>query len=82
MFKGCHFPSEVILETIRYYLAYKLTHGEIAEIQKERGVTVDHAPINQWVIRSTPILENKVRHQMKSISSSWQMDETDIKIKG
>lgn len=38
MFKGCHFPSEIILETIRYYLAYKLSYREIEEIQRERGV--------------------------------------------
>ena len=49
MFKGCHFPSEVILETIRYYLAYKLSYREIEEIQLERGVVVDHATINRWV---------------------------------
>ncbi|WP_234498040.1 hypothetical protein [Vibrio maritimus] len=47
MFKGCHFPSEVILETIRYYLAYKLSYREIEEIQKERGITIDHATINR-----------------------------------
>ena len=28
MFKGCHFPSEVILETIRYYHAYKLSYRD------------------------------------------------------
>ncbi|NOI26783.1 IS6 family transposase, partial [Vibrio mediterranei] len=33
MFKGCHFPSGVILETVRYYLAYKLSYREIEEIQ-------------------------------------------------
>ena len=32
-----HFPSEVILETIRYYLAYKLSYRDIEEIQLERG---------------------------------------------
>ena len=40
MFKGSHFPSEVILETIRYYHAYKLSYREIEEIQSERGVVV------------------------------------------
>ena len=82
MFKGCHFPSEIILETIRYYLAYKLSYREIEEIQRERGVTVDHATINRWVIKFTPILEHKVRRKKKSVSSSWRMDETYIKIKG
>ena len=55
MFKGCHFPSEVILETVRYYLAYKLSYREIEEIQLERGVIVDHATINSWVIKFTPV---------------------------
>ncbi len=47
MFKGCHFPSEVILETVRYYLAYRLSYRDIEDIQKERGVEVDHATINR-----------------------------------
>jgi putative transposase len=81
MFKGSHFPSEVILETIRYYLAYKLSYREIEEIQKERGVNVDHATINRWVIKFTPILEHRVRRRKKSVSGSWRMDETYVKVK-
>ena len=61
MFRGCHFPSEVILETIRYYLAYKLSYRDIEEIQSERGVVVDHATINRWVIKFAPILEHNLR---------------------
>lgn len=73
MFKGCHFPAEVILETTRYYLAYKLIYREIEEIQLERGVIVDHATINRWVIKFTPILEHYLRRK-KKISGSWRMD--------
>ena len=82
MFKGCHFPAEVILETVRYYLAYKLSYREIEEIQKERGVDVDHATINRWVIKFTPILEHNLRRRKKAVSSSWRLDETYIKVKG
>lgn len=64
MFKGCHFPSEIILETVRYYLAYKLSYSEIEEIQRERGVKVDHATINRWVIKYAPVfLEHKARRK-------------------
>ena len=82
MFKGCHFPSEVILETIRYYLAYKLSYREIEEIQSERGVNVDHATINRWVIKFAPVLEHKARSKKKPVSTSWRMDETYVKVKG
>ena len=82
MFKGCHFPSEVILETIRYYLAYKLSYREIEEMQLERGVVVDHATINRWVIKFAPLLEHRARRRKKPVSDSWRMDETYIKVKG
>ena len=82
MFKGCHFPSEVILETVRYYIAYKLSYREIEEIQRERGVTVDHATINRWVLKFAPILEHKARRRKKPVSGSWRMEETYIKVKG
>ena len=82
MFKGCHFPSEVILETVRYYLAYKLSYRDIEEIQLERGVTVDHSTINRWVIKFTPILEHTLRRKKKAVSGSWRMDETYVKVKG
>lgn len=82
MFKGCHFPSEVILETVRYYLAYKLSYREIEEIQRERGVNVDHATINRWVIKLAPVLEHKAIAKKKSVSTPWRMDETYVKVKG
>ncbi len=77
MFKGCHFPSEVILETVRYYLAYKLSYREIEEIQLERGVVVDHATINRWVIKFTPVLEHRGRRRKKPVSDSWRMGEAE-----
>lgn len=82
MFKGSHFPSEVILETVRYYLAYKLSYREIEEIQSERGVVVDHATINRWVIKFARVLEQRARRKKKLVSDSWRMDETYIKVKG
>ena len=82
MFKGCHFPTEIILDTIRYYLAYKLSYRDIEEIQLERGVVIDHATINRWVIKFTPILEHNLKRKKKSVSGSWQMEETYIKVKG
>ncbi len=75
MFEGCHFPSEVILETARYYIAYKLSYREIEEIQLERRVVVGHATINRWVIKFTPALEHRARRRKKPVSDSWRMDE-------
>ena len=68
MFKGCHVPTEIILDTLRYYIAYKLSYREIEERQLERGVVIDHATINRWVIKFTPILEHNLRRKKKSVT--------------
>lgn len=69
--KGYQFPQDVILETIRYYLAYKLSYREIEEIQAERGIKVDHATIHRWVVTFTPSLEGWARRKKKPASGSW-----------
>ena len=42
-FKGAHFPKEVILMGVRWYVAYPLSTRHVEELMEERGVDVDHA---------------------------------------
>ncbi|HIF9334005.1 TPA: IS6 family transposase [Photobacterium damselae] len=81
-FSGYHFPSDIILQAVRYYVAYKLSYRNIEEIYAERGILLDHATINRWVIRFAPMIEQKARARKRQVSNSWRMDETYIKIKG
>ena len=55
MFKGRHFPKEIILQTIRYYVSYKLSYRDIEEIFAERGISIDHSTMNRWVIKFAPL---------------------------
>ena len=48
----------------------------------ERGIHVDHATLNRWVLNYAPLLEQKARAYKKKVDRSWRMDETYIKIKG
>ena len=48
--KGAHCPQEVSLMGVRWYVAYPLSTRHVEELMEERGVAVDHAPINRWVI--------------------------------
>ena len=50
-FEGAHCPPEVILMGVRWYVAYPLSTRHVAELMEERGVDVDHATINRWVIK-------------------------------
>ena len=49
---------------------------------KERGVAVDHATLNRWVIKYRPQLEEAFRQRQRPVWVSWRMDEPYIKVKG
>ena len=56
-FKGRHFQQDMILQSVRWYLAYSLSYRDIEELMQERGFSVDHSTINRWVLHSSPQLE-------------------------
>jgi putative transposase len=81
-FKGAHFETTIILTCVRWYLAYPLSYRQLEEMMQERGVLVDHATINRWVLKYAPQLEEAVHRRKRPAWSSWRMDETYIKVKG
>ncbi len=49
----------------------------------ERGISVDRSSIYRWFIEYSPSLRKKLCHyQFIKIDSSWQLDETYVKVKG
>jgi transposase-like protein len=48
---------------------------------EERGVNVDHATLNRWVIRYSPTIAVKATSQKRETNRSWRMDETIILFK-
>lgn len=82
-FKGRHFEKIIILMVVRWYLAYSLSYRDIEEMLEERGISIDHATINRWVIKYAPLLEDAFRKKHKRRTGiSWRMDETYVKNKG
>ncbi len=81
-FKGAHFFPEVILMGVRWYLAYPLSTRHVEELMEERGVNVDHATINRWVVKYSPQLEEEVHRRRRPVWVSWRLDETYIRVKG
>jgi putative transposase len=81
-FSGRYFPSEIIMQALCYYLAYKLSYREIEEIYSERNIHFDHSTLNRWMLKYTSQLESVFRRKKRKVSGSWRMDETYIKIKG
>jgi putative transposase len=81
-FKWAHFPKDMILVCVRWYVAYPLSYRQVEELMQERGVSVDHTTINRWVLKYSPQLEAAFHRRKRPVWLSWRMDEAYVKIKG
>jgi len=81
-FKGNQFEREIVLWGVRWYVAYPISYRQLEEMMGERGVAVDHSPLNRWVLKYAPEFEKAFRRQQHPVGRSWRVDETYVKIKG
>src|SRR5436189_6159853 len=75
-FKGRHYPGEVIVLCVRWYLRYPLSYEEVTELVAERGVEVDASCIWRWVQAYAPELNKRCRPHLKPTNKSYRIDET------
>ncbi len=71
-FKGRQFTQEMILQNVRWYLAYALSYRDIEELMHERGFSVDHSTINRGVVKYSPQLEEAFRKKKKCVGKRWR----------
>src|ERR1700689_3458332 len=82
LFRGRHFRSEIILLCVRWYLRYPLSYRNLEEMMAERGSAVDHSTIARWVLHYGPILNRRIRREMRRPDRSWRVDETYVRMAG
>ncbi len=80
--KRLHYPVEVMLVCVRWYVAYPLSLRHLEEMMAERGVVVDHSTIHRWATRMLPVLATVCRRHKLPVGKSWRMDETYVKVGG
>jgi putative transposase len=80
--KRLHFPLDVILRCVRWYVAYSLSLRDLEEMIAEHGIEVDHSTVHRWEIKRVPLLEKSFRQRKGPVGNSWRMDETYIKVGG
>jgi hypothetical protein len=81
-FRGRHFRDEIIVLCVRWYLRYPLSYRNLEEMMAERGLTIDHSTIARWVLRYAPVLNQRIRSEMRNPNRSWRVDETYIRVAG
>jgi putative transposase len=81
-FKGVHYAKPVILYAVFFYVRYAVSYRDLEEIMAERGVQVDHATLNRWVVKFAPLIAAQAQRRKQPTANSWRADETYIRVKG
>ena len=48
----------------------------------ERRLALDHSTIARWALRYAPVLNERIRSEMRRPDRSWRCDETYIRVAG
>ncbi|MGF6292567.1 IS6 family transposase [Paraburkholderia youngii] len=80
--KRLHYPLDVMLLCVRWYVAYPLSLRHLEQMMAERGIAVDHSTVHRWALKLLPVLEKAFRRRKRTVGRSWRMDETYIRIRG
>ena len=81
-FAGYRFPPDVIALAVRWYLRFRLSYADVAELLAERGVRVDPSSVYAWVQEFAPLYEDAARAYRHAAGERWSVDETYVKIAG
>ena len=75
-FSGYRFPDDIIALAVRWYLRYRLSYADLAELLAERGVHVAPSTIFDWVQQFTPLYQEAARPHRRRVGQQWSIDET------
>jgi len=81
-FAGYRFPPDVIALAVRWYLRFRLSYADVAELLAERGAQVDPSTVYDWVREFAPLYEDAARPFRRGVGSTWSVDETYATVAG
>lgn len=76
------FSDDVIILSVRWYLRFKLSYRDLAQIMSELGVSIAPSTLLRWVIRYAVPFAGYWRPFQRPVGRSWRCDETYIKVGG
>jgi transposase-like protein len=77
-FAGYRFPPAVIALAVRWYLRYRLSYADVAELLAERGVAADPSTVYDWVREFAPLYEDAARSFRRAVGTCWSVDECRV----
>jgi putative transposase len=82
LLKRLHYPLEIMLTCVRWYVAYPLSLRHIKEMMHERGVFAGHTTIHRWALKILPVLAATFRRRKRPVGNSWRTDEIYVLVGG
>jgi putative transposase len=65
-----HYPLDVMLLRVRWYVAYSLSLRDLEEMIAERAIGIDHSTVHRWVIQLVPLFEKTSRRHKRPTGTS------------
>ena len=76
------FADDTIIRCVNWYLRFKLSYRDLAQIMGELGVCVAPCTILRWVVRYSVDFAEAWLPYERAVGRSWRCDETYIKVGG
>lgn len=81
--KHLMFPTDSVLQGVRWRLRSTLRLRDLAEMVLARGVVFTHEAVREWEARVAPLLADQVRATRQGQAGrSWYVDEPYVKVNG
>ena len=82
LFRKRWFADDTIIQCVNWYLRFKLSYRDLAQIMGQLGVSVAPSTILRWVIRYAVDFAESMRPFERPVGRSWRCDETYILVGG
>src|SRR5215467_1322072 len=82
LFRKRWFADDAIIQSVNWYLRFKVSYRDLSEIMRQLGVSVAPSTILRWVIRYSIEFAESMHPWEKQVGLSWRCDETYIKVGG
>lgn len=82
LYRGFHFPAEVISHAVWLYARFALSYRDVEELLAERGIQVSYESVRRWVGRFGEPFAAELRRRERRPGRTWHWDEVFVRIGG
>ena len=82
IFRYRRYEDDIVVLCVRWYISYRLSLRDLAEMMADRGLGLYPSTIWRWVQRFVAEFEKRWDSRRRPTGSSWRVDETYVQIRG